>query len=281
MVPGCKFPDGRYREDLDRHVREKHGTTVDVFSESVLVKTSTKTLPAVKPHVTSQSDHEEVEYISKEYDDRGEAKISPIGELLGGRVFRIRTFVIPDRSEKHLMLATECARVLGYRDPYLLFNKTRSLLKIIATQQEKEDLIQQGILPFSCQSRQISLVSAKSIFRQFGARVIEGGRRVRDDYWEAKAVERGYTEEDMPGHGPSKEGRDSSVREISPLPNWQYENPRQNKNDADRINLGRMDALSPPSQESLMVILLSIYSIDQIPFICSFCYALWSQSLKL
>ena len=35
------------------------------------------------------------------------------------------------------MLATECARVLGYRDSYLLFNKNRSLYKIIANQQEK------------------------------------------------------------------------------------------------------------------------------------------------
>lgn len=97
------------------------------------------------------------------------------------------------------MLATECARVLGYRDSYLLFNKNRSLFKIIANQQEKDNLIHQEILPYSYRSRQIAIVTARSMFRQFGARLIEGGRRVRDDYWEAKARKQGFTEEDPAG----------------------------------------------------------------------------------
>lgn len=97
------------------------------------------------------------------------------------------------------MLATECARVLGYRDSYLLFNKNRSLFKIIATQPEKDDLIHQEILPYSYRSRQIAIVTAKSMFRQFGSRVVQNGRRVRDDYWEAKARKQGFTEEDMAG----------------------------------------------------------------------------------
>ena len=97
------------------------------------------------------------------------------------------------------MLATECARVLTYRDSYLLFNKNRSLFKIIATQKEKEDLIEQEILPFSYRSRQIAIVTARSMFRQFGSRVIVGGRRVRDDYWESKARKQGFTEEDPAG----------------------------------------------------------------------------------
>ena len=205
VVPGCKFPDGRYQKDLDRHVREKHRTTIDLDPESVLAEASTKALASVKDHITDRPDDEEVEYIPREYDSSGEAKISPVGELLGGREFRIRTFVIRNRSEKHLMLAIDCARVLGYRDSYLLFNKNRPLLKIIATKQEKDDLIRRKILPFRYHPlQQIALVTAKSIFRQFGARVIEGGRRVRDDYWEAKAVKNGYTEEDMPCHGQSR-----------------------------------------------------------------------------
>lgn len=95
------------------------------------------------------------------------------------------------------MLATECARVLHYRDSYLLFNKNRSLHKIIASPTEKEDLIHQEILPFSYRSRQIAIVSARSMYRQFGAKIIEGGRRVRDDYWEAKAKKQGFTEDDL------------------------------------------------------------------------------------
>lgn len=180
-------------------MRKQHGKIIDFDTESFFAEASTKTLPTVNPHATYQSDHDEVQYIQREYDSSGEAKISPAGELLGGRVFLIRTFVLPHRSEKHLMLAAECARVLRYGDSYLLFKKTRSLLKIIATQQEKEYLINQTILPTAYRSLQVALVSAKSIFRQFGAGVIEGGRRVRDDYWEAKTVMYGYTEEDLPG----------------------------------------------------------------------------------
>ncbi|KAL1953925.1 hypothetical protein VTO42DRAFT_2025 [Malbranchea cinnamomea] len=97
------------------------------------------------------------------------------------------------------MLATECARVLGYRDSYLLFNKNRSLHKIIASQAEKDDLIAQDILPYSYRSRQIAIVTARSMFRQFGSRVIVNGRRVRDDYWESKARKQGFTEEDLAG----------------------------------------------------------------------------------
>lgn len=139
------------------------------------------------------------EYLPREIDEAGEKKVMPNGQLLGGREYRCRTFLVPNRGEKLFMLATECARVLGYRDSYLLFNKNRSLYKIIANQVEKDDLVQQEILPFSYRSRQIAIVTARSMFRQFGSRVIVGGRRVRDDYWETKARKQGFTEADMAG----------------------------------------------------------------------------------
>ena len=192
-------------------MREIHSKLMNFDFESFLAGAPTKNLPGVKPHAPGQSDHEEVEHITREYDSSGEAKISPVGELLGGRVFRIRTFVIPRRSEKHLMLATECARVLGYRHPSLFFSKNRPLLGILATQQDKDDLIDQDILPYSHRTRHIVLVTAKSIFCQFGAGVIEGGRRVRDDYLEAKAVKSGFTEEDMPGQIPMKSAKAAGV----------------------------------------------------------------------
>jgi hypothetical protein len=96
------------------------------------------------------------------------------------------------------MLATECARELGYRDSYLLFNKNRSLYKIIATQHEKDHLIHEEILPLSYRSRQIAFVTARSMFRQFGSKVVLSGTRVRDDYWESNAKKQGFTEEDLP-----------------------------------------------------------------------------------
>ncbi|KKK16128.1 hypothetical protein ARAM_007191 [Aspergillus rambellii] len=146
-----------------------------------------KALPTVRDHTTDQLNEARDEYIPKEFDDSGEKKVDGNGYLQGDREYRCRTFTVPLRGKKLFMLATECARVLGYRDSYLLFNKNRSLHKIIATQIEKDDLIAQDILPYSYRSRQIAIVSARSMFRQFGSRVIINGRRVRDDYWESKA----------------------------------------------------------------------------------------------
>ncbi|CAN9146865.1 unnamed protein product [Alternaria alternata] len=158
-----------------------------------------KALPTVRDHTTDQLNAEGDEYIPREIDEAGERKVTQQGHPLDGREYRCRTFFVPNRGEKLFMLATECARVLGYRDSYLLFNKNRSLYKIIATQAEKDDLIHQEILPYSYRSRQIAIVTARSMFRQFGSRLIVNGRRVRDDYWESKARKQGFTEEDAAG----------------------------------------------------------------------------------
>ncbi|WYZ42846.1 hypothetical protein EsH8_VI_000545 [Colletotrichum jinshuiense] len=162
-------------------------------------KTTLKALPTVRDHTTDQLNTAGDEYLPREIDEFGEKKVMPNGQLLGGREYRCRTFLVPNRGDKLFMLATECARVLGYRDSYLLFNKNRSLYKIIASQPEKDDLVSQEILPFSYRSRQIAIVTARSMFRQFGSRVIVNGRRVRDDYWETKARKQGFTEADPAG----------------------------------------------------------------------------------
>lgn len=139
------------------------------------------------------------EYLPREYDEAGERKVCYTGQLCDGRDYRCRTFFLPGRGDKLFMLATDCARILLYRDSYLLFNKNRSLYKITISQAEKDDLIRQEILPFSYRPRQIAVVTAKSVFRQFGSRIIVNGRRVRDDYWEEKARKQGFTEEDLAG----------------------------------------------------------------------------------
>lgn len=151
----------------------------------------------MRDHTTDQLNPEGDEYIPREWDEQGEQKVTLTGHLHGGREYRCRTFKVPLRGDKLFMLATECARVLVYRDSYLLFNKNKSLHKIIANQTEKEDLIAKDILPYSYRSRQIAMVTARSMFRQFGAKMIVEGRRVRDDYWEQKARKQGFTEEDL------------------------------------------------------------------------------------
>ncbi|KAI0538294.1 chromatin remodelling complex Rsc7/Swp82 subunit-domain-containing protein [Xylaria digitata] len=184
--------------------------------------TTLKALPTVRDHTTDQLGAGGDEYLPREVDEAGEKKVMANGQLLGGREYRCRTFLVPHRGDKLFMLATECARVLGYRDSYLLFNKNRSLFKIIANQVEKDDLVQQEILPFSYRSRQIAIVTARSMFRQFGSRVITNGRRVRDDYWEGKARKQGFTEADMAGEkrpGAAK-AREAAAEQsnMTPLP---------------------------------------------------------------
>ena len=167
--------------------------------KSTPTKSTLKALPTVRDHTTDQLGPGGDEYLPREIDEAGEKKVMPNGQLTGNREYRCRTFLVPNRGDKLFMLATECARVLGYRDSYLLFNKNRSLFKIIASQVEKDDLVTQEILPFSYRSRQIAIVTARSMFRQFGSRVIVNGRRVRDDYWETKARKQGFTEADPAG----------------------------------------------------------------------------------
>ncbi|KAK2771227.1 hypothetical protein FQN52_004019 [Onygenales sp. PD_12] len=176
-----------------------------------------KALPTVRDHTTDQLGADGDEYVPKEFDENGEKKVDAMGYPQDKRKYKCRTFCVPNRGKKLFMLATECARILGYRDSYLLFTKNRSLYKIIATQPEKDSLIQQDILPYSYRSRQIAIVTAKSMFRQFGSRVIVDGRRVRDDYWESKARKQGFTEEDLAGEkrpGAAK-ARDAAAAEAA------------------------------------------------------------------
>ena len=147
-------------------------------------------------HVTSQLTPEGDEYITRQYDQEGEKKVTANGHLLGGRSYKCETFLMPNRGDKLFMLCTQCAEVLGYGDTDFLFNKNRSLYKISATPADEEYLIDLGITPF-LPDEQVAFFTARSAFRQFGSFIIVNGRRVRDDYWETKARELGYTEEDI------------------------------------------------------------------------------------
>jgi chromatin structure-remodeling complex protein RSC7 len=85
------------------------------------------------------------------------------------------------------MLSTEPARALGFRDSYLFFRNNPVLYKIIATDAEKADMIERDIMPPSYRGRTVGVVTARSVFKQYGAKIVVGGKRVIDDYWEANA----------------------------------------------------------------------------------------------
>ena len=115
-------------------------------------------------------------------DEEGNTKVDEKGNLLGGRDYRVRTFTIIGRDERLYMLSTEPARCCGFRDSYLFFTKHPKLYKVLIGEEEKKDLIDRDILPNSYKGRNIGVVTARSVFREFGARIIVGGRKIVDDY---------------------------------------------------------------------------------------------------
>ncbi|KAK3939505.1 chromatin remodelling complex Rsc7/Swp82 subunit-domain-containing protein [Diplogelasinospora grovesii] len=130
-------------------------------------------------------------------DPEGEKKVDKLGNLQDGREYRCRTFTVAGRGDRLYMLSTEPARCVGFRDSYLFFTKHRKLYKIIVNDEEKRDMIERDIIPHSYKGRSIGIVTARSVFREFGALIVVGGRRIIDDYEVAKAREEGVVEGEL------------------------------------------------------------------------------------
>ncbi|KAG0084968.1 hypothetical protein BGZ93_000921 [Podila epicladia] len=180
-----------------------------------------------------------------EMDDSGEAKITMNGELLGGREYKCKSFKLPDRGDKIYMLSMDPARVLGFRDSYLFFIKNPHLARIITTSEERAWMIKEGLLMPNFKNKLIAVVSARSIFKSFGARIIKNGRSKVDDYFdpgvdgsvmddsadegtqgeEARSKTNGATEE-APRPGPGRKRAlpkaEEPARTVTDL-TWQYE----------------------------------------------------------
>ncbi|CAI1662991.1 hypothetical protein SEUBUCD646_0M02280 [Saccharomyces eubayanus] len=133
--------------------------------------------------------------VNEEYvvpdDPEGETKITADGDLLGGREFLVRTFTLTEKGNRKFMLATEPARIVGFRDSYLFFQTHPNLYKFILNQTQKNDLIDRGVLPYSYRNRQIALVTARGVFKEFGAKIIRGGKNITDDYYASELRTKG------------------------------------------------------------------------------------------
>lgn len=135
------------------------------------------------------------EVVIENEDPKGLEKVDELGHLKGGRRYRVKTFTLLNHGDKQFMISTEPARLVGFRDSYLLFKTHRSLFKKVCDNEEKMDLIDRHIIPNSYKGRSVNLVSARSIFREFGAKIIYDGKKVIDDFWEQRAIDNG----DIPG----------------------------------------------------------------------------------
>lgn len=130
-------------------------------------------------------------------DEEGEARVNKNGELQGGRAYRVRTFTIKGRGKRLYMLSTEPARCTGFRDSYLFFTKHLTLFKIVIDDYEKMDLIDREVLPHSYKGRAIGVVTARSVFREFGSKIVIGGKKVTDDYYPEQARQNGDIEGEL------------------------------------------------------------------------------------
>lgn len=128
------------------------------------------------------------EVAAADIDTAGETKVNSTGHLSGGREYSLKTFTVIGHGETLFMLGAEVSRLTGYRDSYLFFLRNRNLHKVVTTRTERDDLVQRKVIPFSYRYRQISLVTARSVFIHFGYRVIVNGHRIRDDYYENKSI---------------------------------------------------------------------------------------------
>lgn len=130
-------------------------------------------------------------------DPEGEERVDKNGNLLGDREYRVRTFSIEGKGDRLYMLSTEPARCIGFRDSYLFFQKHPQLFKIILEEDAKKDLIERSIIPHSYKGRAIGVVTARSVFREFGAKIIIRGKKITDDYQVAAARAEGAVEGEL------------------------------------------------------------------------------------
>ncbi|KAJ2608358.1 hypothetical protein H4S08_004484, partial [Coemansia sp. RSA 1365] len=127
------------------------------------------------------SDDEELEK-----DMAGEAKIDKNGYMQGGREFICPIFRSPFRRNKkrQYVLTMDCCRYMGARDSYMLFKQHPRMRRVETTQEERDLLADRQMIPKVTRFRPIALITARTAFREFGARIIKNGRYIIDDYWE-------------------------------------------------------------------------------------------------
>ncbi|KAF8929619.1 hypothetical protein BGZ58_008809 [Dissophora ornata] len=191
---GTAKPPATETEDEDaEQEKEKEEVSVDRMDAEPAEE------PAEEPVV---EDEEEIE---GEVEEAGEAKITKDGELLGGREYKCRSFKMPTRGDRIYMLSMDPARVLGFRDSYLFFLRNPQLVRVNTTVEERTWMIENGMLMANFKSKLIAVVTARSIFKSFGHRIIKRGRSKVDDYYESRAIEEDNVD-DTDEDGASKAG---------------------------------------------------------------------------
>jgi hypothetical protein len=96
----------------------------------------------------------------------------------------VQTFTLEDHGDQVLVLAMEPSKLLGYRDSHILFQKHPQLKRVRISDDERQHLIDTGLLITRFKNPEVAVVTARSLFKCFGHKVITRGRRIKDDYYE-------------------------------------------------------------------------------------------------
>lgn len=114
------------------------------------------------------------------------------------------TFQLPSRDDTLYMFSKDPAALLGFRDSFVFLKKNPKLHKVHINNVEKSHLVDENLLRSTFRTREISVVTARSVFKQFGHRIIRKGRKGRDDYY--------FTEEE---EGPEEQSEEEAIKDIS------------------------------------------------------------------
>jgi hypothetical protein len=87
------------------------------------------------------------------------------------------------------MFSKDPAALLGFRDSFVFLKKNPKLIKVHIDNVEKGYLVDANLLRSTFRTREISVVTARSVFKQFGHRIIRKGRKGRDDYYYTEEVD--------------------------------------------------------------------------------------------
>ncbi|KAH8666983.1 hypothetical protein BX600DRAFT_497685 [Xylariales sp. PMI_506] len=110
-------------------------------------------------------------------------------------------------------LASQCALVLGNSEYYRLFNSFDTLMEKCEGADVYDTLVAQGVQlsPIWDRPQRIAIVTARSLFRHFGNRVILNGIKFKDDYWQTSAKELDVAENHPDGAEQRSPSRASSI----------------------------------------------------------------------
>ncbi|KAL7804000.1 hypothetical protein V8C43DRAFT_1900 [Trichoderma afarasin] len=196
-VPSVTLIGGSTNEKSDQsgwsEVSEEMGVYLTPTLITDQIQSPASISPVAKPNLSlfgpllPMAPYLPVEKTEEDQDEEGEERIVPSGKLLGGREYRCRTFPWPNQIGDLCMLETDCRRILGNHITEFMIRGGMLPINLVKSADEKCYLMAQNILHNAHIYDNIFVVKARSVFRQFGHLVIEGGRPVHDDYWVAHA----------------------------------------------------------------------------------------------